>query len=55
MGSNSITVSAIESWKKIQTQLKDLLLRDLQLPSDIGKYLSSFFNPIVVVVFIFIL
>ena len=29
MGSNSITVSAVESWNKIQIQLKDLLLRDL--------------------------
>ena len=25
----SITVSAVESWNKIQKQLKDLLLRDL--------------------------
>ena len=28
-GTYSITVGAIESWNKIQKQLKDLLLRDL--------------------------
>ena len=29
MGSNSITVSAVESWNKIQKQLKNVLLKDL--------------------------
>ena len=30
-GKYSITVHAVESWNKIQNQLKDMLLRDLSL------------------------
>ena len=43
MGSNSITVSAVESWNKIQIQLKDLLLRDLPPPPIKLKQLSKIF------------
>ena len=33
MGSKySITVSAVESWNKIQKQLKSILLKDLSIP-----------------------
>ena len=42
MGSNSITVSAVESWNKIQIQLKDLLLRDLP-PNKIKTIVKDLF------------
>ena len=47
-GKYSITVSAVESWNKIQTQLKGLLLRDLYaskiktIVSDL--YLKSYYK-----------
>ena len=43
MGSNSITVSAVESWNKIQIQLKDLLLRDLPPPIKLKQLSKIFF------------
>ena len=39
-GEYSITVSAIDSWNKIQKQLKDLLLRDLS-PNTIKTIVSD--------------
>ena len=39
-GKYSITVSVIESWNKIQKQLKDLLLRDLS-PNTIKTIVSD--------------
>ena len=41
-GKYSITVSAVESWNKIQKQLKDLLLKDLS-PSKIKAIVSNFY------------
>ena len=41
-GKYSITVNAVESWNKIQKQLKDLLLRDLSL-NKILKQLTVIF------------
>ena len=38
----SITVSAVESWSKIQKQLKDLLLRDLS-PNKIKTIVSDLY------------
>ena len=46
-GKYSITVSAVESWNKIQKQLKDLLLKDLSpnkiktIVSDLYLYLTD--------------
>ena len=41
-GKYSITVSAVESWNKIQEQLKDLLLRDLS-PNKIKTIVSDLY------------
>ena len=41
-GKYSITVSAVESWNKIQKQLKDMLLKDLS-PNKIKTIISDFF------------
>ena len=41
-GKYSITVSAVESWNKIQKQLKDLLLRDLS-PNKIKTIVSDLY------------
>ena len=41
-GKYSITVSAVESWKKIQKQLKDMLLKDLS-PRKIKTIVSNFY------------
>ena len=41
-GKYSITVSAVESWKKIQKHLKDLLLKYLS-PNKIKTIFSDFF------------
>ena len=41
-GNYSITVSAVESWNKIQKKLKDMLLRDLS-PNKIQKIVSAFY------------
>ena len=40
-GKYSITVSAVESWNKIQKQLKDMLLKDLS-PNKIRTIASDF-------------
>ena len=40
-GKYSITVSAVESWNKIQKQLKDMLLKDLS-PRRIKTIVSNF-------------
>ena len=41
-GKYSITVSAVESWNKIQKQLKDFLLRDLS-PNKIKTIISDLY------------
>ena len=41
-GKYSITVSAAESWNKIQKQLKNMLLKDLS-PNQIRTFVGSFF------------
>ena len=41
-GKYSITVSAVESWNKIQKQLKDMLLKDLS-PNKIKAIASDFY------------
>ena len=41
-GKHSITVSAVDSWNKIQKQLKDLLLRDLS-PNKIKIIVSDLY------------
>ena len=41
-GKYSITVSAVESWNKIQKQLKDMLLKDLS-PRRIKTIISNFY------------
>ena len=41
-GKYSITVSALESWNKIQKQLKDMLLKDLS-PRKIKAIVSNFY------------
>ena len=41
-GKYSITVSAVESWNKIQKQLKDMLLKDLS-PRKIKTIVSNFY------------
>ena len=41
-GKYSITVSAVESWNKIQKQLKDMLLKDLS-PRKIKTVVSNFY------------
>ena len=41
-GKYSITVSAVESWNKIQKQLKDMLLKDLT-PKKITVTVSNFY------------
>ena len=41
-GNYSITVSAVESWNKIQKKLKDMLLRDLS-PNKIQKIVSALY------------
>ena len=41
-GKYSITVSAVESWNKIQKQLKDMLLKDLS-PRKIKAIVSNFY------------
>ena len=41
-GEYSITVSAIESWNKIQKQLKNMLLKDLS-PNKIKTVVSNFY------------
>ena len=41
-GAYSITVSAVESWNKIQKQLKDMLLKDLS-PNKIKTVVSHFY------------
>ena len=41
-GKYSITVSAVESWDKIQKQLKDMLLKDLT-PKKIKTTVSNFY------------
>ena len=38
----SITVSAVESWSKIQKQLKNMLLKDLS-PNEIKIVVSNFY------------
>ena len=41
-GKYSITVSAVESWNKVQNQLKDMLLKDLS-PRKIKTIVSNFY------------
>ena len=41
-GKKSITVSAAESWNKIQKQLKDMLFKDLS-PRNIKTIVSNFY------------
>ena len=41
-GKYLITVSAVESWNKIQKQLKDMLLKDLS-PNKIKTIVSDFY------------
>ena len=41
-GKYSITVSAVETWNRIQKQLKDMLLKDLP-PNEIKKIVSDFY------------
>ena len=41
-GKYSITVSAVESWNKIQKQLKDMLLKDLS-PRKIKTIVRNFY------------
>ena len=41
-GKYSITVSAAESWNKIQKQLKSILLKDLS-PSNIKTVITDFY------------
>ena len=41
-GKYSITVSAVESWNKIQKQLKNMLLKDLS-PNKIKAVVSNFY------------
>ena len=41
-GKYSITVSAVESWNKIQKQLKNMLLKDLS-PNEIKTVVSNFY------------
>ena len=41
-GKYSITVSPVESWNKIQKQLKDILLKDLP-PRKINTIVSNFY------------
>ena len=41
-GKYSITVSAVESWNKIQKQLKDVLLKQLS-PNKIKTIVSDFY------------
>ena len=41
-GKYSITVSAVDSWNKIQKQLKDMLLKDLSLRK-IKTIVSNFY------------
>ena len=41
-GKYSITVSAVESWNKIQKQLKNMLLKDLS-PNKIKTVVSNFY------------
>ena len=41
-GKYSVTVSAVESWNKIQKQLKDMLLKDLS-PNKIKAIVSDFY------------
>ena len=40
-GKYSVTVSAVESWNKIQKQLKNMLLKDLS-PNKIKTVVSNF-------------
>ena len=42
-GKYSITVSAVESWNKIQKQLKSILLKDL-CPNKIKTVVTNFFS-----------
>ena len=41
-GKYSITASAVESWNRIQKQLKDILLKDLS-PNKIKTIVSDFY------------
>ena len=41
-GKYSITVSAVESWNKIQKQLKSILLKDLS-PNKIKTVVTNFY------------
>ena len=41
-GKYSITVSAVESWNKIQKQLKSILLKDLS-PNKVKTNVTSFY------------
>ena len=41
-GKYSITVSAVESWNKVQKQLKDVLLKQLS-PNKIKTIVSDFY------------
>ena len=41
-GKYSITVSAIELWSKVKTQLKNMLLKDLS-PNKIETFISNFY------------
>ena len=41
-GKHSVTISAVESWNKIQKQLKDMLLKDLS-PNKIKTIFSDFY------------
>ena len=41
-GKYSITVSAVESWNKIQKQLKSILLKDLS-PNKIKTLVTNFY------------
>ena len=41
-GKYSVTVSAVESWNKIQKQLKNILLKDL-FPNKMKTVISNFY------------
>ena len=42
-GEYSITASAVESWSKIQKQLKSILLKDLS-PNEIKTVVTNFYR-----------
>ena len=41
-GKYSVTISAVESWKKIQKQLKNILIKDLS-PNKIKTVVTNFY------------